>query len=293
MISAARVQQSHHRVVPVSRRLCGGVRRRLHQQGKVERSGQQMAVENLVGPRTYPNRPCGPPSGARPARHGGLCQQREILRPPTFFENHFDLVVADVHDLVGAAGDECDGPGLAAEEPHRVIDERLDASAILPVLRRLWSDNKPITHPRRRRDRPRWPVTFTPVAEGFPHRAHRAGALIAAVVLLAATLTTVVAVAGPPPQAAAFSRDGLPIEQLDVPSASMGRNIRVEFQHGGPHSVLLLDGLRARDDLNGWDINTAAFDWFYQSGVSVVMPVGGQSSFYSDWYRPAKGDAGT
>ncbi|MBX7432227.1 esterase family protein [Mycobacterium sp. Y57] len=98
---------------------------------------------------------------------------------------------------------------------------------------------------------------------------------------------------GAGPAAQAFSREGLPIEQLDVPSPSMGRTIRVEFQLGGPHSVLLLDGLRARDDFNGWDINTAAFEWFDRSGVSVIMPVGGQSSFYADWYRPARGSAGT
>ena len=94
------------------------------------------------------------------------------------------------------------------------------------------------------------------------------------------------------PRAAAFSREGLPIEILTVPSPAMGRNIRVEFQGGGPHSVYLLDGLRAEDETNGWDINTAAFEWYFQSGLSVVMPVGGQSSFYSDWYRPAAGRAG-
>ena len=69
----------------------------------------------------------------------------------------------------------------------------------------------------------------------------------------------------------------------------MGRDIKVQFQGGGPHAVYLLDGLRAQDDASGWDINTAAFEWFYQSGISVVMPVGGQSSFYSDWYQPADG----
>ena len=95
------------------------------------------------------------------------------------------------------------------------------------------------------------------------------------------------------PVAQAYSREGLPVEQLDVPSPSMGRNIRVSFQGGGPHAVYLLDGLRAQEDANGWDINTAAFEWFYESGLSVVMPVGGQSSFYSDWYRPAAGSAGT
>jgi S-formylglutathione hydrolase FrmB len=52
-------------------------------------------------------------------------------------------------------------------------------------------------------------------------------------------------------------------------------------------------GFGPRDDANGWDVNTAAFDWFYQSGISVVMPVGRQSSFYSDWYQPATGSAGT
>ncbi|HNM83390.1 MAG: alpha/beta hydrolase family protein [Mycobacterium sp.] len=89
--------------------------------------------------------------------------------------------------------------------------------------------------------------------------------------------------------AGAFSRPGLPVEYLDVPSAAMGHAIRIQFQSGGPNSpaVYLLDGLRAQDDYNGWDINTAAFEWYLDSGLSIVMPVGGQSSFYSDWYSPA------
>src|SRR3569833_2203824 len=82
-------------------------------------------------------------------------------------------------------------------------------------------------------------------------------------------------------------------EVLSVPSAAMGRDIQVQFQGGGPHAVYLLDGLRARDDRNGWDIETGAFSWFDGSGVSVVMPVGGMSSFYTDWYRPAVGNGTT
>ncbi len=93
--------------------------------------------------------------------------------------------------------------------------------------------------------------------------------------------------------AQAFSRPGLPVEYLDVPSAAMGRDIRVEFQGGGAHAVYLLDGLRAQDDYNGWDINTAAFEWLYESGLSTVMPVGGMSSFYADWYQPAVGNGTT
>jgi diacylglycerol O-acyltransferase/trehalose O-mycolyltransferase len=83
------------------------------------------------------------------------------------------------------------------------------------------------------------------------------------------------------------------VELLSVPSPSMGRNITVQFQGGGPKAVYLLDGLRAQDDRSGWDINTGAFSWFDGSGVSVVMPVGGMSSFYADWYRPAVGNGTT
>jgi diacylglycerol O-acyltransferase/trehalose O-mycolyltransferase len=117
------------------------------------------------------------------------------------------------------------------------------------------------------------------------------------------------------PDAQAFSRPGLPVEYLDVYSTSMGRNIRVQFQpayapvepvapeagaaqavpHGAgiqppaapSRAVYLLDGLRAQDDFNGWDINTPAFEWFNDSGIATVMPVGGQSSFYTDWYAPS------
>src|SRR5439155_26087175 len=91
----------------------------------------------------------------------------------------------------------------------------------------------------------------------------------------------------------AIYRPGLPVEYMMVPSPSMGRDIKVQFQGGGKHAVYLLDGLRAQDDFNGWDINTAAFEWYFQSGLSVVMPVGGMSSFYTDWYQPAVGNGGT
>jgi diacylglycerol O-acyltransferase/trehalose O-mycolyltransferase len=108
----------------------------------------------------------------------------------------------------------------------------------------------------------------------------------------AALLPGLIGVFGGSATAGAFSKPGLPVEYLQVPSPSMGRNIKVQFQGGGPHAVYLLDGLRAQDDYNGWDINTPAFEEFYKSGLSVIMPVGGQSSFYSDWYQPACGSAG-
>ncbi|WP_422748773.1 esterase family protein [Mycobacterium sp. WMMD1722] len=115
---------------------------------------------------------------------------------------------------------------------------------------------------------------------------------VAAVV--AAVLPGVIGLTGQSATAGAFSRPGLPVEYLMVPSAGMGRDIKVQFQSGGPGSpaVYLLDGLRARDDFNGWDIETQAFEWYLDSGLSIVMPVGGQSSFYTDWYAPACGNTG-
>src|SRR5246500_6051173 len=110
----------------------------------------------------------------------------------------------------------------------------------------------------------------------------------------AALLPGLLGAVGESATAGAFSRPGLPVEYLEVPSPAMGRDIKVQFQSGGANSpaVYLLDGLRARDDYNGWDIETNAFEMYYQSGLSVVMPVGGQSSFYSDWYKPAGGKSG-
>jgi diacylglycerol O-acyltransferase/trehalose O-mycolyltransferase len=116
---------------------------------------------------------------------------------------------------------------------------------------------------------------------------------LAIAVVGAALLSSLVAAIGGSATAGAFSKPGLPVETLQIPSPSMGRNIKVQFQGGGPHAVYLLDGLRAQDDYNGWDINTPAFEEFYQSGLSVIMPVGGQSSFYSNWYQPSTSNGQT
>src|ERR1700741_2810136 len=103
------------------------------------------------------------------------------------------------------------------------------------------------------------------------------GRRLALAALLAGLLPGLGGLAGGPATAGAFSRPGLPVEYLQVPSPSMGRNILVQFQYGGPHAVYLLDGLRARDDYNGWDIELPTFEWYLNSGLSVIMPVGGMS----------------
>ncbi|MEU7221266.1 alpha/beta hydrolase [Nocardia iowensis] len=53
---------------------------------------------------------------------------------------------------------------------------------------------------------------------------------------------------------------------------------------GNTHRVVYaLDGLRARNDLSGWEVDTEISRVLPQWNINLVMPVGGQSSFYSDW----------
>src|SRR3954462_165527 len=96
--------------------------------------------------------------------------------------------------------------------------------------------------------------------------AHR----LSVAVLAAGTLPGLVGVVGGSATAGAFSRPGLPVEYLMVPSAGMGHEIKIQFQSGGADgpAVYLLDCLRAQDDFNGWDINTPAFEWYNNSGLS-------------------------
>ena len=56
-----------------------------------------------------------------------------------------------------------------------------------------------------------------------------------------------------------------------------------------PGAVYMLDGLRAQDNENGWTLETDAESFFADKNVNVVLPVGGQSSFYSDWLAQDNG----
>ncbi|WP_442942902.1 alpha/beta hydrolase-fold protein [Nocardia sp. NBC_01503] len=53
--------------------------------------------------------------------------------------------------------------------------------------------------------------------------------------------------------------------------------------------MFMLDGLRATDDENGWTKDAGAAGFFADKNVMVVLPVGGQSSFYTDWLQPDQG----
>ncbi|MDU0479141.1 alpha/beta hydrolase-fold protein [Staphylococcus chromogenes] len=52
--------------------------------------------------------------------------------------------------------------------------------------------------------------------------------------------------------------------------------------------VWALDGLRAVDTENGWTIHTNIEQFYADKNVNVILPVGGEASFYTDWQGPAK-----
>ncbi|GAB0103423.1 hypothetical protein JMUB6875_23960 [Nocardia sp. JMUB6875] len=77
-------------------------------------------------------------------------------------------------------------------------------------------------------------------------------------------------------------------EELMVPSSMGPVKVQVQWaKHGGDAALYLLDGLRARDDFNAWTFETNALQQFADDNITLVMPVGGQSSFYTDWRAPS------
>ncbi|MFW0786242.1 alpha/beta hydrolase-fold protein [Gordonia sp. CPCC 206044] len=52
--------------------------------------------------------------------------------------------------------------------------------------------------------------------------------------------------------------------------------------------LVSLDGLRAQEDQSGWIINTDIENFYRDKNVNVVLPIGGESSFYTDWKEPDK-----
>lgn len=124
---------------------------------------------------------------------------------------------------------------------------------------------------------------------------------VAFLVMLVTFLSAVVAA----PQAQAANRDwlrpdstghcewdavGFWVQRCTVWSPAMNRHITVQIQpaqRGGNAGLYMLDGLRATEVTNAWVHDTNAAALFKDHNITLVMPVGGQSSFYTDWNAPA------
>nr|WP_228780408.1 alpha/beta hydrolase family protein [Nocardia cyriacigeorgica] len=102
-------------------------------------------------------------------------------------------------------------------------------------------------------------------------------------------MSSIAAVAGAAPlRAPGLRAPAGGFQELFVPS-SMGP-IKVQVQwaaRGGSAALYVLDGLRAPHDHSQWTSDTDALRQFAGDNVTLVFPVGGRSSFYTDWYRPS------
>lgn len=85
---------------------------------------------------------------------------------------------------------------------------------------------------------------------------------------------------------------------LWIDSPSMGTQIQVQLLlarewNSRPDmkfpALFMLDGLRATDQENGWTKDAGAQAFYADKDVTVVLPVGGQAGFYTDWLRPDNG----
>ncbi|MEV0250341.1 alpha/beta hydrolase family protein [Nocardia sp. NPDC050712] len=74
-----------------------------------------------------------------------------------------------------------------------------------------------------------------------------------------------------------------------IDSAAMGRIIQVDVLHpadgGARPSYYLLDGLDPGAGQSTWTNATDAEPFFGDKRVNVVLPVGGQASYYTDWQQ--------
>lgn len=80
------------------------------------------------------------------------------------------------------------------------------------------------------------------------------------------------------------------VQRCDVWSPAMGRNIPVlvqPAQRGGDAGFYLLDGMRADDNRTGWTMYANAPQAYENSNLTLIMPVGGAGSFYTDWNNQA------
>jgi diacylglycerol O-acyltransferase/trehalose O-mycolyltransferase len=76
-----------------------------------------------------------------------------------------------------------------------------------------------------------------------------------------------------------------------VTNGSMGRvKTRILRARDGntDRVAYVLDGMRARQDISGWEAETNVPQVLANWNINVVMPVGGQSSFYADWNAPSR-----
>ena len=90
-----------------------------------------------------------------------------------------------------------------------------------------------------------------------------------------------------PTAEAAFNPTGIDVWARDANGFNLKSRVFRARDGNTSRVVYALDGLRARNDLNGWEIDTNVAEALVNANINVVMPVGGENSFYSDWIAPS------
>ncbi|MEV6068430.1 alpha/beta hydrolase family protein [Nocardia sp. NPDC052001] len=96
-----------------------------------------------------------------------------------------------------------------------------------------------------------------------------------------------VTVLGTPPATAAFNPAAFDF-WVDSPVMGPIKTRVLRAADGNTNRVVYaLDGQRATELLNGWENDTNVPEILAAWNINVVMPVGGESSFYADWNSPS------
>lgn len=154
---------------------------------------------------------------------------------------------------------------------------------------------------------PAWQVRGT-TESLHPRRRPRTVLISAVVAVLSIGLTaissilfsfgTASAVAGQPDKlrpGCTWDSSAYYVQNCQVWSQSQNKFVMVQIRasEGSNQGVYLLDGMRAREDRSAWTTDVKAAQVYDRStDTTLVMPVGGASSFYTDWDAGA-GDKNT
>ncbi|WP_067648483.1 alpha/beta hydrolase [Nocardia harenae] len=107
-----------------------------------------------------------------------------------------------------------------------------------------------------------------------------------ALLALAALLPVGTALGAAAPASAAFDPAGIDV-WVDSPMGPIKSRVFRAADGNTDRVVYALDGMRAREDLSGWELHTGVPSRLAAANINVVMPIGGQSSFYADWAAPS------
>ncbi|QXQ14056.1 esterase family protein [Skermania piniformis] len=126
------------------------------------------------------------------------------------------------------------------------------------------------------------------VSRRMSHRSSWVRRAVLAIAMAMLAPLGLAAVHAAPTANAAFNPSGFDFWANDANGVPLKSRIFRAADGNTARVVYALDGLRARTDLNGWEIETDIANALTRANINVVMPVGGECSFYSDWEAPSE-----